>query len=217
MAAGSTRSSAEVAVCLTSLHSTTEEDSVRASGAKSCQLIESESLAAVLHDAGASGLREAEGSNLDALGGGQEALVVGNPANNNSNLLGQVLAPAVANDLGNRDGCAVHAAHAETVKDDLVELAASTTSKEAVELVLVRASAPRSANNNKQQREREKKKKEKATHLHKQAEVHILALRRCPAVLLEMLVRKVNSLRRRISGHEKRGFGLWYHGSGDLL
>lgn len=127
-----------MAVCLASLNSTTEEDSVSAGGAEGGKLIESESLAAVLGDASASTLREAESSDLDALGQAEDTLIIGNPANNNSNLLAQILTLGVANNLRNRDRSTVHAAHAEAVKDDLVELAASTAREEAIKLSSVR-------------------------------------------------------------------------------
>lgn len=134
VAAGNTGGGTEVAVRLASLDGAAEEHSVGTSGAEGGQLIEGQGLATVLHDASASSLREAKSGNLDVLREGEETLVIGNATNNNGDLLAQILALGVADDLSNRDGSAVNAAHAEAVKDDLVELAASAAGKEAVEL-----------------------------------------------------------------------------------
>lgn len=134
VAAGSAGSGTEVAEGLASLDGAAEEHGVGASGAEGGQLIEGQGLATVLHDASAGALREAQSGNLNTLGQVEEALVIGNATNNDSDLLAQILALGVADDLSDRDRSAVNAAHAQAVQDDLVELAASAAGKEAVEL-----------------------------------------------------------------------------------
>lgn len=85
-----------------------------------------------LNDAVARALGDAEGAH-GKLGNLEEALVVRDSADNDDNDVLRVLRSERDN-LGDADGRAVRARHAEATQDDLVKLAVRATSKEAVEL-----------------------------------------------------------------------------------
>jgi hypothetical protein len=123
---------AEVLDGLTRVLGAAEEEGVGTGGLLESQLVESDDLAAGSGDAGTGGGGDAESGNRD-LGDGQEAVVVGDGANNDDGLL-LVAVLEVGRDAGERDGRAVDAAHEQAAQDHLVEGRISAAGQEAVEL-----------------------------------------------------------------------------------
>lgn len=135
---GDTRS-AEVLVGSTGSADAAEEDDVGTGGGLKSELVEGHALAASLDDASAGSLREAGGADAH-LGDDDETLIVDDGADNSDDAAGDVLAlgdaaGSVVSDAGEGDDSLVDTALIETLEDDLVELAGSTTDEEAVELL----------------------------------------------------------------------------------
>ena len=123
---------AEEAVGLAGLERATEQHGVGASRGDKGELVESQALAAGLGDASAGTLSEVKGADLEVGRELRGADVVGDGANNNSDLAG-----ARAHERGNlADGHrrAVGAGGEEALQDDAVELGVRAAGKEAVEL-----------------------------------------------------------------------------------
>ena len=114
---------AEVLDGLTGVLGATEQQGVGTSGLLKSKLVESQGLAAGSEDASTGGGGEAESSNAD-LGDGEQAVVIGDGADNNDGALVVLL------DLGGnaRQGQrgAVDAGHEEAAQDNLVEAGVGT-------------------------------------------------------------------------------------------
>lgn len=110
---------AEVLNGLTGVLGATEKEGVGASGLLESELVEGQDLAAGSGDPGTGGGGDAEGGNLD-LGDAEEAVVIGNGADNDDGLL-LVAVLEVGRNAGQRDGGAVDAAHEQAAQDHLVE------------------------------------------------------------------------------------------------
>lgn len=121
----------EVLDGLTGVLGTAEDDGVGTSRGTKSKLIEGEDFTASLQDASSSSLGETESSNGE-LGNFQKTRVIGNGTNNNNGL--SLLLLGVTDDAGDGNGGTVDARHKQALKDDLVEVAVSTTSQEAVKL-----------------------------------------------------------------------------------
>jgi hypothetical protein len=104
---------------LTGTLGSAKEEGVSTSGLLESELVKGEGLAASSEDACAGGGSEAQGSDVQ-LGNVEEAVVVGDSANNDDGfLLATVL--GVGNDAGQRHRRPVDAAHKETAEHDLIE------------------------------------------------------------------------------------------------
>lgn len=110
---------AEVLDGLTGVLGTAEKEGVGTGGLLESKLVESDGLAASGSDAGAGSGGKAEGRDGD-LRDGQEAVVIGDSADNDDGLL-LVAVLEVGRNTGERDGRAVDAAHEEAAEHDLVE------------------------------------------------------------------------------------------------
>ncbi len=97
----------------------TEEQSVGASGLLKSELVESEGLAAGSLDAGTGGGGEAQGSDVH-LGNLEEAVVVGDGADNDDGLL-LIAVLEVGGNAREGDRGTVDAAHEQAAEHDLVE------------------------------------------------------------------------------------------------
>jgi hypothetical protein len=107
------------------------EDAVRAGGLEESELVESDAAATSLGDAGTGSLRELESADVH-LGAEGETVVVGDGADNDSNLT--VLAVHHGSHAGEGKRGAVGLRHAKTLEDDLVEVRVGATGHEAVQL-----------------------------------------------------------------------------------
>ena len=110
---------AEVLESLAGVLGAAEEEGVGTSGLLESELVESDGLAAGGLDARAGGAGEAEGSDAD-LGDGQEAVVIGDGADDDDGLL-LVAVLEVGSNAREGDGGAVDAAHEQATEHDLVE------------------------------------------------------------------------------------------------
>jgi len=110
---------AEVLDGLAGVLGATEQQSVSAGGLLKSELVESQGLAAGSGDPGTSGGSEAQSGNIN-LGDLEEAVVVGDGADNNDRLL-LVAVPEVGGNARERDRRAVDAAHEQAAEHDLVE------------------------------------------------------------------------------------------------
>jgi hypothetical protein len=110
---------AEVLDRLTGVLGSSEEEGVASSGSTESQLIQSQDLSSSSQNARTSGGSESKSGNAD-LGDGQEAVIIGDGANNHNSAL-VILAILVRNDSRDRDGGSVDARHKESAEDDLVE------------------------------------------------------------------------------------------------
>merc|ERR1712216_982633 len=133
VACGTTTVSGPVANRLAGKAWSTEERAARAGGVQLCQLIESEDLTTVVHDASTSRLGDTEGTEPDTLGGLEHAHIIGDGTHNNHHGA-FLLVLAETRDLGQRERWAVHAAHEKPLQDDFVEVGLDTAGQEAVEL-----------------------------------------------------------------------------------
>lgn len=113
------RTHAEVLDSLTGVLGSTQDQSVAAGRGTQSKLVQGDGLAASLDDASASGGGESQSSDSD-LGEGQEAVVIGDGADNDDGALLALLVD-VADDAGQRNGGTVDLGHKETSEDDLVE------------------------------------------------------------------------------------------------
>lgn len=113
------RAHAKVLNGLAGVLGATEQEGVGAGGLLKRQLVEGLDGAAGRGDAGAGGGGDAQGGHVD-LGHGQEAVVVGDGADNNDRLV-LVAVLEVGRDARQRDGRAVDAAHEQAAQDHLVE------------------------------------------------------------------------------------------------
>lgn len=111
---------AEVLDGLTGLLGAAQEQGVSTRGLLQSKLVQGEGTAAGSGQAGTGSGGEAQGSDLD-LGDGQQAVVVGDGADNDNGLLGAVTVAGVGSNARQRDGRAVDARHKEAAQDDLVE------------------------------------------------------------------------------------------------
>lgn len=133
VAVGHTRSLSEVLVDGTGLALSLHQDRVLAGGRTQSQLVEGQHLTAVLHDALAGLVGDAQGAHLH-LGHVQEAGVVGDGSDDDSDavLLLALLHEAGHLLQGNRG--TVRAAHEQATQNDAVELDLGATVQEAVQL-----------------------------------------------------------------------------------
>lgn len=130
---GHTRSLAEVLEGSAGGTSTLEQQGVLAGGRTQGQLIESQNLTASLQDALASRLGNMEGAQRQ-FGNGQQAVIIGNGANNNHGRLWLIGGLEEASDALQRHWGPVDTAHEQTLQDDTVELLVGTTLQETVQL-----------------------------------------------------------------------------------
>jgi len=112
-------SEAEVLNSLSGVLWSSEEKSVASGWSSESQLVQSQDLTSSSNDAGTSRSGEAKGSDAE-LGNGQEAVVIGDSANDDNGLVVGLLG-GVPNNSGDRDGGSVDAGHKEAAKNDLVE------------------------------------------------------------------------------------------------
>jgi hypothetical protein len=110
---------AKVLDSLTGVLGATEEEGVGTGGLLKSELVEGEGLAAGGLESGAGSGGETEGRNVD-LGNLEEAVVVGDSADNNNGLL-LVAVLDVGRNAREGDGMAVDAAHEQAAEDDLVK------------------------------------------------------------------------------------------------
>lgn len=130
---GHTRSLSEVPVGHTRLALTLHQDRVLAGGRAQSQLVEGQHLTAVLHDALAGLVGDAQSAHLH-LGHVQEAGIVGDGAHNDGDALGLLALLHEASDLLQRNRGSVRAAHEQTTQHDAVELDLGAAVQEAVQL-----------------------------------------------------------------------------------
>lgn len=110
---------AEVLNSLTGVLGSAEEEGVASGRGTESELIQGEDLAAGGQDAGAGSGGEAEGRDAE-LGDGQEAVVVGDGADDDDGLVVGLLGD-VGDDPGERHWGPVDAGHEQAAEDDLVE------------------------------------------------------------------------------------------------
>lgn len=122
---------AEVLDCLTSVLGTSEEKGVASGGSTESQLIQSQDLPSSSENASTSSGGNSESSNAE-LGDDQEAVVIGDGANNDNSAL--VLLAKVRNNSGNGDGGSVDAGHEKSAEDDLIEGGLGSAGQESVQL-----------------------------------------------------------------------------------
>lgn len=127
------RAEAEVLDGLAGVLGAAEQEGVGASGLLEGQLVEGKDLAAGREDASTGGGGDAESGNRH-LGDGQEAVVIGDGADDDNSLV-LVALLEVPRDTGQRDGGAVDAAHEEAAQDHLVEGRIGATCGHAVSTV----------------------------------------------------------------------------------
>jgi hypothetical protein len=123
---------AEVLDGLAGVLGATEDQGVAAGRGTQGKLVQGDGLAASGNDAGTGGGGEAQGSDVD-LGEGQQAVVVGDGADNNNGALLTLLVD-VGHNAGQRHGRTVDLGHEKAAEDDLVERGVGTTGQEAVKL-----------------------------------------------------------------------------------
>lgn len=111
---------AEVLDGLTGLLGAAQEQGVGTRRLLQSKLVQGQGTAAGSGQAGAGRGGEAQGSDLD-LGDGQQAVVVGDGADNDNGLLSAVAVAGVGRNARQRHGRAVDARHKEAAQDDLVE------------------------------------------------------------------------------------------------
>lgn len=116
---------AEVLDSLTAVLGATQEQGVGTSGLLKSELVEGQGAAAGGQDARAGGGGEPQGGDLD-LGDLEQAVVIGDGADNNDRLL-VVAVLQVGLDTGQGDGGAVDAGGKEAAQDNLVEGGVGTT------------------------------------------------------------------------------------------
>ena len=97
------------------------------------QLVEGEGLSSVAHDSLSCCLGELEGGDLEALGGVQESVVVGDCAHHCDDW-GVLSALEVLGDSGEREGVSVESGLVESSEDDFVERAVGSSGEEGVQL-----------------------------------------------------------------------------------
>jgi len=110
---------AKVLVRLTGVLGATEQQGVGTRGLLKSKLIKGQGLAASSRDASAGGLSEAQSGDLD-LGDSEEAVVIGNRADNNDRLL-LIAVLEVGGNARERNRRAVDTAHEEAAEDHLIE------------------------------------------------------------------------------------------------
>lgn len=123
---------AEVLDGLTGVLWSPEEESVGAGGGTEGELIEGEGLTTGSEDPGASAGGEPQSSDRE-LGDLQEAVVVGDSADNDNRL--SLGLPSIGNKAGEGDRRPVDVGLRETLGNSLVELAGGTATQEGVEPV----------------------------------------------------------------------------------
>lgn len=117
------RAKAEVLDGLTSVLGATEEEGVSPGGRAERKLVQGQHLTAGLLDPGSGGGGEAEGRDRE-LGDGQDAVVIGNGADDDDGLA-LVGFGGVLDDAGERDGRAVDPGHEQAAQHDFVEVGIS--------------------------------------------------------------------------------------------
>lgn len=117
------RAKAEVLDGLTSILGATEEKGVGPGGRAERKLVQGQHLTAGLLDPGSGGGSEAEGRDRE-LGDGQDAVVIGNGADDDDSLA-LVGFGGVLDDAGERDGRAVDPGHEQAAQHDFVEVGIS--------------------------------------------------------------------------------------------
>jgi hypothetical protein len=112
-------SETKVLDCLSCVFGSSEKQGVASSRCFKSQLIQSQDLSTSSDDAGASCSGESESSNAE-LGNGQEAIVIGDCANNYNRLVVGLLG-CVGYNARDGDRGPVDAGHKESAENDLVE------------------------------------------------------------------------------------------------
>lgn len=123
---------AEVLDCLTSVLGTSEKKGVASGGSTEGQLIQSQDLSSSSENSGTSSSGDTESSDAE-LGDDQEAIVIGNGADNYNSAL-FILGGFVRDDSGDGDRRSVDAGHEESAEDDLVEGGLGSAGQESVQL-----------------------------------------------------------------------------------
>jgi hypothetical protein len=136
---------AEVLDCLTGVLWSSEEQGVASSRSAESQLIQSQSLSSSSDDASTSSSSESESGNAE-LGDGQEAVVIGDGANDYNSAL-VILTGFVGNNSRDGDRGSVDAGHEESAENDLVERRVGSAYRRKGRLGLLSRAAKRGAGN----------------------------------------------------------------------
>jgi hypothetical protein len=112
---------------------TTDKDGVGTGGGTESQLIEGDDFTTSLQDTGLGSLGHMESSQRQ-LGQVQKTGVIGDGADNDKGLVGDILLGSVLGQTGHGDRRTVDAGHKETLQDNLVKVGIGTASEETIQL-----------------------------------------------------------------------------------